>query len=234
MEGYIKLYRQIIDSEFYFSERFTKQQAWDDLLLLARYNSGLVTIRGIEIYLNPGQLCYSQLSLSKRWQWDRKTVKKFLKLLKKREMVDIKISKITTIITINQWVLYQGDGQRKGQQKDNKRDTNKNDKNEKKELIIAAAKYLITKIQKEPSFYSILNKYVKIFGEKKLHEILTGCINKENEFANENRLASYLEVCKNRNGRDQKQAVEDYDPAKSYEDGKQLHDEWEKIAGENS
>jgi len=231
MEGWIKLHRQIIENEFYFSERFTKQQAWVDLLLLARHNSGLVTIRGIDIKLNLGQLCYSQLSLSKRWQWDRKKVKKFLNQLKKREMVDIKISKVTTIITIKNWFSYQGVDNKRDNRIPNNFPTNKNVKNVKKELIIAAAKYLITDIQKETSFYSIINKHIKIFGEKKIHEILTGCINREKEFANENRLAAYLEVCGN--GKARKQTVEEYDAAKSYDEGKDLHDEWEKIAGVN-
>lgn len=128
MEGYIKLYRKIIESEFYFSERFTKQQAWVDLLLLARHNSGLVTIRGIDIKLNLGQLCYSQLSLSKRWQWDRKKVKKFLNQLKKREMVDIKISKVTTIISINNWNSYQGVDNKTDNRMHNRFPTNKNGK----------------------------------------------------------------------------------------------------------
>ncbi len=224
MEGYIKLYRQIIENDLWSSEKFTKGQAWVDLLLLARHNPGLVTIRGIDIKLNPGQLCYSQLSLAERWRWNRKTVRKFLNNLKKRGMADIKTSKVTTIIYINQWVLYQGAGQQNGQQKDNKTDTNKNGKNGKKELLIAAAKYLITDIQNETSFYSILNKYEKIFGEKKIRKILTGCINKENEFANENRLAAYLEVCKNGNGNAHKQTAENYDAAKSYDEGKDLHD----------
>ena len=131
MEGWIKIHRQIIENEFYFSERFTKQQAWVDLLLLARHNSGLVTIRGIDIKLNPGQLCYSQLSLSKRWQWDRKKVKKFLNQLKKREMVDIKISKVTTIITIKNWFSYQGVDNKTDNRIPNRFPTNKNDKNEK-------------------------------------------------------------------------------------------------------
>ena len=64
MKGYIKLYRQITENDLWFSEKFTKSQAWIDLLMLARHDSGLVTIRGIDIKLNPGQLCYSQLLTS--------------------------------------------------------------------------------------------------------------------------------------------------------------------------
>ena len=73
---------------------------------------------------------------------------------------------------------------------------------------------------------------MNLIGEEKIYEILKGCSERETEFADENRLAAYLEVCKN--GRAQKQTVEEYDPAKSYDEGKDLHDEWEKIAGVNS
>ena len=80
MEGWIKLHRQIQENEFWSSERFTKSQAWIDLLLLARHDPGLVTIRGIDIRLKPGQLCWSQVSLGKQWRWNRKTDSGFKKI----------------------------------------------------------------------------------------------------------------------------------------------------------
>lgn len=135
-EGYIKLYRSIEENEFYFSERFTKVQAWIDLLLLATYKPRTVFIRGIEITLKAGELCHSQLSLAKRWKWNRKTVSAFLSMLSKREMLDIKISRLTSIISIRNWETYQSNGQQSGQQngqqKDNRTDTNKKGKKEKK------------------------------------------------------------------------------------------------------
>jgi DNA-binding transcriptional MocR family regulator len=123
-EGYIKLHRQITDNELWNSEKFTKAQAWIDLLLLATYKVRTVFIRGIEIHLKPGELCYSQLTLAKRWKWNRKTVDQFLKMLKNREMLDNRISRVTTIISIKKWGEYQLDIQQNGQQKDNKTDTN--------------------------------------------------------------------------------------------------------------
>ena len=64
MTGYIALHRKIIDNEFYFSEKFTKTQAWIDLLLLANHSGQTIFIRNIEIKLKVGELCYSQLSLA--------------------------------------------------------------------------------------------------------------------------------------------------------------------------
>jgi len=136
MMGWIRLHRKICDNELYFSERFTKMQAWIDLLLLATHRPRTQYIKGIEINLKNGELCYSQLSLAKRWRWDRKTVTTFLKMLSKREMVairmDKRLSRLTTVITILNWPEYQHDGQqigqRSGQRMDNGLDTNKNDK----------------------------------------------------------------------------------------------------------
>jgi hypothetical protein len=105
--GYIKLHRQIMNNEFYFAEKFSKSGAWIDLLLLANHKPATIFIRGIEIKLNSGDLCYSQLTLAKRWSWSDKTVKKYLDLLKSRRMIDFKGGRITTVISILNWSKYQ-------------------------------------------------------------------------------------------------------------------------------
>lgn len=201
MEGWIKIHRQIEENEFGFSEKFTKAQAWIDLLLLARHKSGLATIRGIDINLLPGQLCWSQKSLAKRWKWNVKTVNKFLLKLTKREMVDTRKTNITTIITIKKWFLYQGygsqSGYQKGEQKDTKTETNKNGKN----VIIELAKMLIKNVSKESSLYSIIGLYKNSLGEDRLRDILADCIKRGNEFPTESQLAGYLKTCSETNGK---------------------------------
>jgi hypothetical protein len=197
MEGWISLHRQVMDNEFYFSERFTKMQTWFDLLLLANHKPATIFIRGIEINLIEGQLCYSELNLAKRWKWNRKTVDKFLLMLKNRQMVDIKKSRLTTIITILKWNDYQKNGQQTGQQKDNRLDTDNNVNNGNK--IITLAKLLIKTIKKDSSLYSIIGKYKKELGEDELFRILGNCVSKQNQFENENNLAGYLATCKKKN-----------------------------------
>jgi DNA-binding transcriptional regulator YhcF (GntR family) len=200
MEGWIKLHRQIMENEFYFSEKFTKTQAWIDLLLLSTHKERTVCLRGIEIILKPGQLCYSQKSLAARWNWNVKTVERYLNSLKKREMVETKKTNITTIISIKKWFLYQVDGEQntyqKGEQKDTKRETNKNGKN----ILIESASSLIESVNKESSLYSILAKYKNSLGEDRVNQILTDLIKNNKRFDNENRLAAYLETCKKSNG----------------------------------
>ncbi len=129
MQGWISLHRQIIENEFYFAERFTKMQAWIDLLLLANHKPVTIFIRGNEINLKAGQLAYSQLSLAKRWKWNRKTVDKFLSMLQNREMLDNRKTRLTTIISIRKWNDYQQSGQQNGQQRDNRTDIDNNANN---------------------------------------------------------------------------------------------------------
>jgi len=144
MAGYIKLHRQITENEFYFSERFTKTQAWIDLLLLASFKSNTLFIRGNQVNTKAGELCYSQLTLAKRWKWNEKTVNKFLKLLENRKMITYRITNVTTIITILNWNEYQSNGEQNGEQKENRTETNKKVKNVK-ENINANKIFLINK-----------------------------------------------------------------------------------------
>ncbi len=136
-EGWIKLHRQIEDNEFYFAERFTKIQAWMDLLLLANHKANMFYVRGNEIKLKEGQTGWSIQSLGRRWQWNQRTVTKYLRALEKRQMIQVEISNITTIITIINWKQYQGHTEQNTEQNtgqmQNRIHTNKNDKNVKNE-----------------------------------------------------------------------------------------------------
>ncbi len=70
----------------------------------------------------------------------------------------------------------------------------------KESRVIELAKSLIESIKKESSFYAIINKYISALGENKVLDILTDCQRMENIFANENKLAAYLEACARNNG----------------------------------
>ena len=87
------------DNELWLAERFTMGQAWVDLLLLANHADGSFWVRRIEVHVKRGEVAYSALTLAARWKWNRKTVARFLGMLKKRGMVDTRISNLTTVIT---------------------------------------------------------------------------------------------------------------------------------------
>jgi DNA-binding transcriptional regulator YhcF (GntR family) len=128
---WIKLHRSIQENEFYFAERFTKAQAWIDLLLLGTFKERTVFLRGVEVHLMPGELCYSQVSLAKRWQWNERTVNKFLKMLQEREMIQSRITYVTTVISIRNWNLYQNNTEQNAEQSKSRIQTNKKGKKEK-------------------------------------------------------------------------------------------------------
>lgn len=128
-QGWIKLYRKIAEDDLWFAERFTRAQAWIDLLLLANHRPRTIFIRGVEIFINRGQLAYSKKNLAKRWRWNGRTVTKFLDSCVRRGKIQVKTSNVTTSIKIINYDKYQGNGDQSTQQIHTKAHTNKNDKN---------------------------------------------------------------------------------------------------------
>lgn len=77
-QGWIRLYRQIMETPEWLAEPFTRGQAWIDLLLLANHKTGYIRKRGILIAVDRGQVGYSERTLAERWQWSRGKVRRFL------------------------------------------------------------------------------------------------------------------------------------------------------------
>lgn len=139
MQGWIKLHRSIQENEFYFSERFTKAQAWIDLILLANHKPATIFLRGVEVNLSRGELARSQVTLASRWKWNERTVNKFLKMLEKREMIHIRSTNVTTIVSIRNYNLYQDSTEQstvqETEQSTSRIQTDKNDNNEKNVVV---------------------------------------------------------------------------------------------------
>lgn len=157
MNGWIKLYRQLQDCPIWYGERFSKGQAWVDLLMLANHSDKKIMFNRDFITVQRGQYLTSMVKLSEKWKWNRKTVSSFLKLLENDNMITKVTDNTKTLITIVNYGIYQSEneivgqpitqpnGQLNGQpstqpigqqldsQTDNPLDTNKNDKNIKNE-----------------------------------------------------------------------------------------------------
>lgn len=137
--GWFKIHRKFIESDIWLSEKFTKGQAWVDLIGFANHKDKSVWIRGVEVKVKRGQSCRSILTLAERWQWSRNKVKRFLKWLKTNHQINHQKTNVTSVITIvnyNKWQIGEPPNEPpneppKGHQKDTKRTTNKNEKNEK-------------------------------------------------------------------------------------------------------
>lgn len=139
-QGWIKLSRSFIHDELWLSEKFTKAQAWVDMIALANHKPGHIICNGLKIELQRGQLGWSEVRLSERWQWSRGKVRRFFSELENVGNIVQQKDKRKSITTIVNYDLLQGVDtthesetvQQTVQQKDNRQYTNKNEKNEKK------------------------------------------------------------------------------------------------------
>ena len=163
-QGYVKLWRRLKDTEFWLHEKFTRPQAWVDLIMLANHKSGMIRKRGIPVEVQRGQVGWSEDELAKRWKWSRGKVRRFLSELcseNEQKIVQQK-SNVTSLIDLINYNLYQGDGTAdstaNGHQTDTKRYRNKNEKNEKK---VSRAKKFVPPTQNEVIDFFIQHGYRK-------------------------------------------------------------------------
>jgi len=146
--NYITLHRKIQNNPIWLSEKFTRGQAWVDLIMLANHSSGYILVRGNRIELERGDVGWSILRLSERWQWSRTRTTEFATFLEKEKMIcQKKYNRIYTVISIINYNLYQPKlqqtVQQTVQQKDNRPYTNNKDiKNNKN--IYSSKRYLLT------------------------------------------------------------------------------------------
>ena len=88
MEGFFKVPRDIIESDEYLSEKFSRGQALIDLINLSLYREKKYRIRGIEVVGNPGEVHCSSQYLAERWQWSRGKVMRFLDELEEKRYIE--------------------------------------------------------------------------------------------------------------------------------------------------
>ena len=109
-KGWVRLHRQLEDWPLYFSEKFTKTQAWIDLFLMANHTKQTISIRGNILEIERGQIAWSELTMMKRWKWSKVKVKNFLKWLETGQQIAQQNNRyMTTIITILNYEKFQKD-----------------------------------------------------------------------------------------------------------------------------
>jgi len=106
-QGWISVHRSMLDHHFWHGEKFTKGQAWIDLILNANHKENKVMIKGRLIVVARGEQIRSKVTLAKTWKWNERTVSKFLELLKSDGMITTKSTELTTHITICNYSTFQ-------------------------------------------------------------------------------------------------------------------------------
>lgn len=141
MNGWIKIHRKMMNHPMYFAEPFNRALAWIDLIMLANHKENFFYVRGNKVIVKRGQIGMSKENLAVRWKWSRGKVLRFLNDLEKEHQIAQQKNKLTSLISVVNYELYQTDsatddavnnttdGQQTGQQTD----TNKNVKNIKNE-----------------------------------------------------------------------------------------------------
>ena len=140
MEGWVKLHRQIQDCWIWSIDKpFDERSAWIDLILSANHKDVKIQFNGELIIIKRGQFLTSVRKLSDKWKWNKDKTLKFLKLLERDKMIVRDSDRFRTLITIENYGIYQHStdtfqtqvgtplGTRNGQEPA----TNKNENNEK-------------------------------------------------------------------------------------------------------
>jgi len=105
--GYIVLDRDLLDHGLWTGEKFSRGQAWVDLIMLANYRDRHFYIRNNRIFVKRGQCAWSKARLAGRWSWSRGKVIRFLDELEMVQQIVQQKSSVITLITITNYEHYQ-------------------------------------------------------------------------------------------------------------------------------
>ncbi|WP_233641473.1 hypothetical protein [Staphylococcus haemolyticus] len=91
MTGWISLHRSI-QNHWLFKEKrkFSRFEAWIDLLLLVNHTESKIMVDGELIIVKRGQRITSLRQLRERWNWSITKVNNFLKALEDETMIELK------------------------------------------------------------------------------------------------------------------------------------------------
>ena len=223
MEGWVKLHRVIFENGLWKTPFDLRLFLW--LFGNAVFDANGLKYGNIKI--NRGQYLRSYRKLQDDLEYiennkvkipSLSTLNRSIERLIKGEMIATLETELGTLFTIINYEKYQlkddknetfsvnqddiktglgtGAWNSSGTAAEQQRNNNKNVKNDKK--LITLSGLLIESINKESSLYSIIGKYKKLIGEDKLKGILADLVKRDNKFKDENKLAAYLETCKNK------------------------------------
>lgn len=120
-KGFIKLDRNIF--EHWIFQDAEKFRAFVDLIQLARWKEEKLLIGNEVVTVPRGSYYTSELKLAERWNWSRKRTREFLKLLENEKMITKKGTTKGTMLTIENYRVYQDEGTTISTSKGHQRDS---------------------------------------------------------------------------------------------------------------
>lgn len=205
MDGWLKLYRSILDSAVFQDAEILKVWIW--LLCNVAFEQHDTVCYGKVIHLKPGQIATGRKKIAQCTDLNENKVYRALTALKSLGNIEIKSTNKYSIITIVNWDKYQGEnGNRTAneqqtnskttaeEQQDNiKRTQHKNGKNGKKEKNIYICSF----------FQSVWDEYPKKLGKNKITKAAMEQLEEAGEDAVMSAVRRYVEKIK-REGTDEK------------------------------
>ena len=107
MSGWIKVHRQLTNHWIWEKPEYLKW--WMDILMQANIEPKKVLIKGQLIQVQRGEVIYSYETWANRWKINKSKVLRFLKMLEKDSMIELKSETVTTRLTICKYDTYQGE-----------------------------------------------------------------------------------------------------------------------------
>ena len=142
LKGYVKLWRKVGQNPLWTIEKFTRGQAWIDIIMLANHEEGYIRKRGIKVVVKRGEMAWSERELAARWMWSRGKVRRFMDELCSGDdpflvpQTGPQKKNVTYLYKIVKYDEYQGNGTTEkptdGPQTGHKQYQNKNEKKKKK------------------------------------------------------------------------------------------------------
>ncbi len=109
--GWIKLYNQTLDSDFWDTgDPFDYQHAFIHVLLSANWRPGRTLRNGRVFEVDRGQWLTSTVKLAKIFHWSRDKVYRWLDVMKQYEMLESSSTGFGTLITVVNYDKFQTDG----------------------------------------------------------------------------------------------------------------------------
>ena len=102
--------RRMLHHSLWLSEKFTRGQAWIDMIGLANHSPGWIRANGKRIDLQRGDLGWSKEHLAQRWRWTRKKVQRFFSELEADGMISVIKTQPTTVVSLCNYEHFQLNG----------------------------------------------------------------------------------------------------------------------------
>ena len=205
MDGWLKLYRSILDSAVFQDAEILKVWIW--LLCNVAFEQHDTVCYGKVIHLKPGQIATGRKKIAQCTDLNENKVYRALTVLKSLGNIEIKATNKYSIITVVNWDKYQDENVKRTsseqqnnskttteeQQDDSKRTQHKNGKNGKKEKNIYICSF----------FQSVWDEYPKKLGKNKVTKAAMEQLEEAGEDAVMDAVRRYVEKIK-RDGTDEK------------------------------